>query len=157
MTDIIFLTGLILTDGKTNNNFFNLTIKRKASCLLPFSQNCTICVKRSSWFLYPLGSLWLLRCPIICPLYWKFSASKTDCSGVVFMMSDWHPRLITMELVIMFGGEIPAFGILQYMASLSVGPPRIVNRKREEGLQLLPLLQSAICRALCPGILSLFH
>lgn len=157
MTDIVFLIGLIPTDGKTNNkNFFNLTIKRKVSFLLPFFQDGTICVKRSSRFLYLLGSLWLLRCPIIC---WKYSTSNTDCSGLVFMVSDWHPQLITIELVIVFGGEIPAFGILQYVASWSVGPPRmeIIKRKRKKGLRLLLLLHSAICRALCPGTLSLLH
>lgn len=118
---MVFLIGFIPTDVKTDKQKKSFNLNRKTSFFLLLLQEMELSV-----FLYPLGFLGLLlRFPTTCSLYWESLASDTKHADLVFMVSDWLPLLLTMELAIVLGGEIPAFVILQNPALWSPGPPRI--------------------------------
>lgn len=133
ITDTVFLIGFMLTDGKTRQTKNILTWIGKLS-LSSFFFATWYCLCKEE-YLVPLSSGFSLASEMSynLPLYWEFSASNTNWSDLVFMMSCWHSLLLTRELDIVLGGEIPAFSILQYPVLWSTDPPRMgtVERKWE--------------------------
>ena len=101
-------------------------------------------MKRSNGFLYPLGSLWLLlRCPVICPVYWESSASDTDFPGLDLYGVRLAPTVVDH-------GACHCALVVRSPRSASslwsTGPPRIGIVERDWGrgsLQLISLLHCA--------------